>query len=184
MISCDQARAAVLARLDGVEPLFRGPGITDHLDACSDCRAWEAELLAHHQRERRRDHPAGHAALPSLESDGPEPLRYVLGAVAGTEVILAAADLLGANVHPFRELAGTDLAFAVGCLVAAIQPRRSLGLLPVAVALALLIVGTGVLDLVRGIAQPLSEAHHLLEVTGAVALVMLARRSRQTSTAT
>jgi hypothetical protein len=102
----------------------------------------------------------------------------VLGAVAGTEVILAVADLLGTDLHPFRDLAGTDLAFAIGCLVAALQPRRALGLFPVAVALALLIVGTGLLDLARGVARPLSEAHHLLEVTGAAALVLLARRSR------
>jgi predicted anti-sigma-YlaC factor YlaD len=103
--------------------------------------------------------------------------RYALGVIAATEVVLGLGSLIGdVSLHPFRELAGADIAFAVGCLVAAVQPRRALGLLPVAVALAALIIGTGALDLVRGVTGPLSESHHLLELVGTATLVLLARQ--------
>lgn len=183
MISCEQARAAVSARLDGVDALWASERVTEHIDGCAGCRDWEAGAIAAHQRRRAPSRPLGGSrAAPEQpvlsRADG---LRYVLGAVACTELILGLGSLvLGQDLHPFRELVGADIAFAFGCLVAAVQPRRSLGVMPVAVALGLLIVGTGILDLVRGVARPLGESHHLLELAGSIALVLLARRARRT----
>lgn len=175
MTDCSQARAAIEARLAEVAPLVRGAHISAHLDECEACRSWEAERLAQHQRRRAQPESMGGPAHRTLRGRTLL-LRYVLGVVAATEVVLGVGSLLGdVSLHPFRELAGADIAFAVGCLVAAIQPRRAIGVLPVALALAALIIGTGLLDLIRGVTGPLSESHHLLELIGAGTLALLAR---------
>lgn len=179
MNDCDQTRAAIRARLDGVEPLYRAVFVAEHLDCCDECRAWEAQALALHNRAR---HPsiAGRRAREATDRRqraNLDLLRYLLGIVAATELILCVVSLMaGRPLHAYRELAAADLAFAAGCLVAAVQPRRSLGLLPVAVALALLLIGTGARDLIEGLAQPFAESHHALELAGAATLVLLARR--------
>ncbi len=86
----------------------------------------------------------------------------------------------GATVHVARELGSFDVALAVGLLVAAWQPARAWGLLPVAMALAFVMAGTAVLDLADGRADTLGEAHHLLDVAG-VALLWLVARDARTS---
>ena len=53
-------------------------------------------------------------------------------------------------MHVARELGSFDVALAVGLLVAAWQPARAWGLLPVATVLALVMGVTAVLDLVDG----------------------------------
>ena len=68
------------------------------------------------------------------------PARWALFVVALTQLVLAAPALLlgedtGATVHVARELGAFDLALAVGLLVAAWQPARAWGLLPVVAAL-------------------------------------------------
>ena len=50
-----------------------------------------------------------------------------------------------------------DVALAVGLLLAAWQPARAWGLFPVVAALALVLGGTAVLDVVRGTATSLGE---------------------------
>lgn len=130
-------------------------------------------------REAVLAHPASGTGPAKVGSRG-DVLRYVLGAVAGTEIVLALiAILFGTQLHPARELAAADFAFAVGCLAAAIQPNRSLGIWPVGAAVLVLVVGTGVFDLFSGVAGPLSESHHVLEVTAAVLLGLLARQTNR-----
>ena len=68
------------------------------------------------------------------------PARWALFVVALTQLVLAAPALLlgedaGATVHVARELGSFDVALAVGLLVAAWQPARAWGLLPVIAAL-------------------------------------------------
>jgi predicted anti-sigma-YlaC factor YlaD len=139
--------------------------------------------MAAHHRAIARLREVGRTASganrqPKKQHDRPQALRYVLGVVAGTEIVLGLiAMVVGVELHPVRELAAADFAFAVGCLVAAVQPRRALGIWPVAAALLALIIGTGIFDLLRGVAGPLSESHHALEIAGAVILGVLARQT-------
>ena len=185
MSDCDATRSAITARLAGTEPLTRPSRIAEHLDGCKACRDWEAEAMAEHHRstERLREavlaHPASRTGSAKGSSKG-DTLRYVLGAVAGTEIVLALiAILMGTQLHPARELAAADFAFAVGCLAAAIQPTRSLGIWPVGAAVLVLVVGTGVFDLLSGVSGPLSESHHALEVAAAVLRGLLARQTNR-----
>ena len=70
------------------------------------------------------------------------------------------------------------MALAVGLLVAAWQPARAWGLLPVIAALALVMAGTAVLDVVRGTASGFGEAHHVLDLAGLVLLWLVAREEQ------
>lgn len=112
------------------------------------------------------------------------PGRWALFTVALTQLVLAAPALLGddpgASVHVARELGAFDVALAVGLLVAAWQPARAWGLLPVATALALVMLGTAGLDLAEGEVSTLGEAHHLLDLAGVALLWLVARDGRRT----
>lgn len=105
-------------------------------------------------------------------------LQYGLLVVALSMVVLSVPELLattGAAVHATRHLGVWDLAFAVGLLVAALQPWRARGLLPMAVALGCAMAVTAGLDLSRGVTTGIAELSHLLEVLGLVLLWLLSR---------
>ncbi len=100
--------------------------------------------------------------------------------MAVTQLLLAAPALLlgdgaGGAVHAARELGAFDVALSAGLLVAAWQPARAWGLLPVAAVLCLVVLGTTVLDVLDGSASSGGEAHHLLDVAGLALLWLVAR---------
>ena len=111
------------------------------------------------------------------------PARWALFVVALTQLVLAAPALLlgedaGATVHVARELGSFDVALAIGLLVAAWQPARAWGLLPVIAALGLVMAGTAVVDVARGTATGFGEAHHVLDLAGLVLLWLVAREEQ------
>lgn len=188
---CDTAREALSARLDGEHPGLEAGVLDLHLGTCSACQGWVEELSALHRMVRVREAepvpdltaailaatPAP-ATRPSATRWRAEPVsgaRWALFAVALTQLVLAGPALLlgegpGATVHVARELGAFDVALAVGLLVAAWQPARAWGLLPLAASLALVLGGTAVLDVTQGRAGSLGEAHHLLDLAGVVFL--------------
>jgi len=102
------------------------------------------------------------------------------------QLVLAAPAILlgddpGATGHVARELGSFDVALAVGLLVAAWQPARAWGLLPVVTALALVMGGTAVLDLIDGRTETVGEAHHLLDLAGVALLSLIAHEARGSS---
>lgn len=189
-MQCEQFQDALSARLDGEAP---PPGLDDaavdaHVETCATCSAFAAGAATQHRALRVR--PAEPvpdltnailAALPP--SARPQPVRewarYALFAVAATQLLLALPAVLlgedpGASIHVARELGSFDVALGIGLLWAAWQPRRALGLLPMVVALAGAMLVTAVLDVTRGEAPALGEAHHLLDLAGLVLLWALA----------
>lgn len=203
-MECDTVREALSARLDG-EPSGQADHLVEgHLAGCRACTAWSEELATLHRMVRVREaeavpdlsaaivaafgpspadrrRAAGRSARPALG----EPVsgaRWALFVVALTQLVLAAPALLGddpgASVHVAREIGSFDLALAVGLLVAAWQPARAWGLLPVAVALAAVVAGTAVVDLVDGTTTSAGEAHHLLDLAGVTVLWLVAREAR------
>ncbi len=189
---CDTIREALSARLDGEEPGLDETTIGDHLATCQACVAWSEELTTLHRMVRVREAeavPDLSAAILGLEPAASRrgrlgevisPARWALFTVALTQLVLAAPALLlgedaGATVHVARELGSFDVALAVGLLVAAWQPARAWGLLPVIAALGLVLAGTAVLDVARGTASGLGEAHHVLDLAGLALLWWVAR---------
>ena len=148
---CDTIREALSARLDGEATgrrrrAHRGP--PRHLPRLR--RVVAEELATLHRMVRVREAEAvpdlvgGHprrapGAAPGAASPLAEaisPARWALFVVALTQLVLAAPALLlgedaGATVHVARELGSFDVALAIGLLVAAWQPARAWGLLPV-----------------------------------------------------
>lgn len=197
---CETIREALSARLDHEEPGIATAALDDHLSTCQPCSRWLAAATTLHRAARVRAAepvPDLSAAIvgASIGAGGSRrswarvlqghvsTVRWALLTVALTQLVLAAPALLlgedaGATVHVARELGSFDVALAVGLLVAALQPARAWGLLPVAVALGVVLAGTAVLDVVDGRASTLGEAHHVLDVAGLALLWLVARDTR------
>lgn len=198
---CDMIREALSARLDGEATSLDDDAVDHHLHTCPACTAWADELTALHRVVRVREAEpvpdltaAILAAAPTATrarrrsplTEVVSPARWALLVVALTQLVLAAPALLlgedaGASVHVARELGAFDVALAVGLLVAAWQPARAWGLLPVVAALACVMGGTAVLDVVRGTASSLGEAHHVLDLAGVAVLWWVARDAGTTA---
>lgn len=190
-MSCDPYREALSALLDGEASPVEADVLDAHVQRCPGCTAWVAELGGLHRMVRVRaaetipDLTAPIlAAAPAVARPAPieriSTTRWALFVVALTQLLLAAPALLfgedaGASMHVARELGSFDVALAVGFLVAAWQPARAWGLLPVAAALGLVMALTAAVDLVGGTATTVGEAHHLLDLAGLGLLWVVAR---------
>ena len=201
-MDCIVIREAVSAFLDGEEGPVDEATTDAHLAGCAGCRAWREDLVTLHRMVRVR--PAdevpdlsativeahqpvarGRAQRVGRAVRGPlaEPIstaRWALFVVALTQLVLAGPPLLlgedaGATVHVARELGSFDVALAIGLLVVAWQPARAWGLLPVAAALGLVMVGTAALDVIDGSTRLVGETPHLLDLAGVALLWMVAR---------
>jgi predicted anti-sigma-YlaC factor YlaD len=188
-MTCDQIREAVSARLDGEDPRVPSPEVDAHLAACAGCRAFAEGAGALHRSVRLAPAPAVPDLTPGvLAAIGDDPdrdhgrtvvLRCVLAALALVQIGVALPALFGVDgglsVHSARHLGSFSLALAVGFLYAAWRPSRIAGLLPVAAALVACLIGTSVFDVADGRAAALTEASHVTEIAGLVAVWLLAR---------
>ena len=158
-MECAQIREALSARLDGEPADLPDDQVDGHLLGCRACTSWAEELATLHRMVRVREAepvpdlsaaivaafvPARGGAGPDARHLGPlgEPIsraRWALFVVALTQLVLAGPALFGddsgATVHVAREVGSFGVALAVGLLVAAWQPARAWGLLPLAAAL-------------------------------------------------
>jgi predicted anti-sigma-YlaC factor YlaD len=180
---CSDFQEAISARLDGEAAAIKFAALDAHVAQCAACRTYatRADRLARSIRVRPAE------AVPNLTTtilaNVPKRARlwprYVLLWVGLTQLALAlpalAGDGRGASTHVARELGSWDVALAVGLLVVAWQPRRAVGLLPFALALAGAMALTAGLDVVAGRAPASGEALHLVDVAGLAALWLTAR---------
>lgn len=190
-MDCVGAREAISALLDGEPAGVDRALLEEHLAGCVACRAWRDG--AHELSRRARLSAAREVPVPSPRLiaaaveiwEGSRPrigvgvTRASLVVVAVAQAAFALPDLIfgsdhGAPVHVAHETGSFDLALAVGFLVAASRPARAQGMRVLVGCLALLLVGTAVLDLLVGRTTPLDEAPHLLAVAGWLLLRHLA----------
>ena len=206
-MECDDVRVALSARLDGEDTGAADAVVDGHLESCRSCNAWSDELTTLHRMVRVREADAvpdlSAAIVDAFAPSGArlrrsaattrrpvlgEPIsgaRWALFVVALTQLVLAGPALFGddpgATVHVARELGSFDVALAVGLLVAAWQPARAWGLLPVAASLACVMAGTALLDIADGHTHSIAEAHHLLNLAGVALVWWVAREARSTA---
>lgn len=159
---------------DGEATELERQGAEAHLRGCAACRAYATELGAVDAP------PAAPAPRPITTEPIAVFLRLALLTVAGALVVLALPILVrhltgDHSVAESGHLVAWDLAFAAGLVVVAVQPFRARGLLPMAVAVAGIMVITLVLDGVGGHPSAMSAASHLLELVGLVLLWQLER---------
>lgn len=193
--SCASVREAVSAELDGeTHPLDRAT-LRRHLAACEDCASFAERLPALGGAATRDEQPvpdltervlAARAARQPAPRSGDtdrvlRPARGLVALAGAVQLVLSVPALLGllaADVHVGRDLGALQLALGVGLLLAALQPFRAAGVLPVAVAVTAATLVTVTVDVSSGAASVVGELTHLSEFVGVVALWVLTRHAR------
>ena len=192
-----QIRHAISARLDGEDPGLDDAAVYAHLAGCTDCRgfAHDAEVL--HRTVRLAPAPTipdltpgilaaigeeRHAADRSVAepADANQALRWILVAIAVAQIAVAIPALIfgsdaGLPVHTARHIGSFDVALGVGFLYAAWKPSRIPGLLPVAAALVVCLLGSSLLDVASGNTAALGEVQHVFDFVGLVVVWLLSR---------
>lgn len=191
-MACGSARESLSAELDGEASGIEVAAARSHLEGCSSCLSWlaDVERLQRRVRVRSADLVPDLSDLVLERSHPPRPgrgewVRYSLAVVALTQLVVALPDLFassGGGVHDSRHVGAMAVALALGLLYTAHRPTRAYGILPVVAALAVTMIGAASVDVVRGSAVLLSESVHVLEAIGFVLVWLLAgmpgRRSR------
>lgn len=189
--SCAVVRDVLSSAMDGESTSLPDVEVERHTAACADCARY-AEALPGLARRTRL---AAAAEVPDLTAPilvalaedrerraGPRvmELRWLVGLAGIVQLTLAVPALVGVvgpDLHVLRELGALQLALAIGFLVAAWQPSRAAGVLPIAAVVAVAAVATAVFDVATGAATVAGELVHLAEIVGVAALWLLQRRS-------
>jgi predicted anti-sigma-YlaC factor YlaD len=171
-LSCDQARLALSARLDG-EPLgVPADRLGLHIDTCRACADWltQAEQVTRTVRLQPARVPDITAAiLAAVAADQAKPvpapagrrrvapgrqaltrlLQAAVAAVAAMELLVTVPVMLGisADEHASHEVAAFAAPVAVAFLLAAFQPRLARAYTPIAIVLAVCLTATSGLDI-------------------------------------
>ena len=189
-MACDRCRETLSAALDDEVDSDAAPLMSGHLSDCAACRDYERSIEQMHRMVRVRAADPVPDLRPQIMAAVRLPTRRPVSdwtevgllAVGMAQLVLALPPLLlgqgsDASSHMARELGSLNVAFAAGLLLAAWQPRRISGLLPVAAALAVITIIAAVADVAAGHTTPALEAYHLLEVLGLVFLWLAGRRA-------
>jgi predicted anti-sigma-YlaC factor YlaD len=195
-MDCSRFRTAISARLDGESPPVGD--LDAHLAHCADCRAFAADAERLHRAVRVAPAPdvpdLTPGILAAIAAEPPAPaargwqtapgqeraLRVLLVAIALVQIGVALPALLlgsdaGLPVHTARHLGSFDVALGVGFLFAAWKPERIPGILPIAAAVVVCLIGTSLLDVISGTTGASSETHHATAVAGLVVVWLLSR---------
>jgi predicted anti-sigma-YlaC factor YlaD len=191
---CDQSRDLLSARLDDEASDDELAVLDRHLASCPACATFADEVVAVDRLTRltpAEPVPDLTAAVMAASVAAPadprrEAVRWSLVVVATAQLLLALPSLLvaesGSTVHATRELGSWSAALAVGLLVAAWQPARAKGMLPLGIVLAGVLSLGALVDIVAGTTAGAGESVHLLEVAGIALLWLLARREDEAVT--
>lgn len=188
---CDQSRDLLSARLDGEATADELTVLDRHLASCVACSDFADALVGLDRTSRLI--PAEPvpdltavvmaANAPAMRDPQREAARWSLALVALAQLLVALPELLtgssGAGVHTTRELGSWSAALAVGLLVAAWQPGRARGMLPLGAVLAGVLTLGAVVDVVTGATAGAGESVHLLEIAGIALLWLLAHRDEE-----
>jgi len=187
---CSQVRESVSAQIDGEETPLTFEEVRSHLDGCEGCRTFQRTVIdvSRHGRvaaaEEVPDLTASILAAcaevdRSAGARRVRELRFLAGLTGVVQLLLALPlvfGVVGPELHAARDLGVLQLAMGVGFVLAAVDPSRARGLVPVvaaAVAASVFVVG---FDLVTGRADLVAELTHVAEVAGLAALWSLALR--------
>ncbi len=189
VLRCTDVREAVSARHDGETSPVDVEAVAHHLDGCEGCERFAGRLGVVSRRAR----VAAAESVPNLTEPilarvaAEQPvgrrvreLRWLVGLAGLVQASVAIPALLGVvsvDQHLGRDLGALQLALAVGLLLAAWQPTRAVGVLPVAAVVAVVAVITAGIDVAAGTVALTAELTHLSEVVGVLALWALRRRA-------
>ena len=188
--SCVPVRDALSAHLDGERTDLPLHDAHAHAASCDACGRYAARLtdVTRQVRVATAD-PVPDLTAPilvaitedrsSLAAGRTRDLRWLVGFAGAVQVVLALPVLVGVwapGLHLGRDLGALELALGLGLLLAAYQPHRAAGVLPVAAVAVGVVSVLAVIDLAAGRAALVSELTHLTEIVGVLALWALSRR--------
>lgn len=203
-MTCEQARVAISAALDGEDLGVPATVLAEHLSSCPACRRWRHEAAQVTRRARlapvavpdltgeilaemaRRQHSHHRARSRSQAPHRVLLVRALLAAVAlgqaATAVSVLAGGILapGEMLHTSHELGTLNLALAVGMGWAAWRPRAAGALVPVMASSVLVLAAITVPDLLAGRTTLAAESAHLGLAAGLALVASLAWSTRAT----
>lgn len=188
-VTCAAVREAVSADLDGEVAPLADRAVSHHLRHCAACDGFATAAGGLSRRVRvaaAQDVPDLTAAIMTRLADEPPAssvpwvvrLRAVVAMAGIAQMILAVplvAGMVGADPHLGRDLAALQVALGVGLILAAVQPHRAAGVLPVIAVVAGVTLVLAGIDVATGVAVWTAELVHLSEVIGVLALWALSR---------
>lgn len=193
--NCEAAREALSALLDDEDPGADPAAVRAHIDTCAECERWRerAEQLGRQLRIAPAPQPGpdvteqvlSRVELPRA-GRWRRPLRIALLAAAVAQLGVGVAALFGplgmpsaaAFTHVNHEEAAFNLAFGVGLLAVAINPRAARHQLPVLASLVGLLAAGSAADLVAGHVEFSRLATHVPLVLGLVLAAALRKDPR------
>ena len=188
-VTCATVRESVSADLDGEVAPLGNTEVSRHLRVCDACGGFAT--AAHDAAGRVRvaaaqEVPDLTAAIMTGLANEPTSssaawvvrLRLIVAMVGIAQMLLAAplvGGIVGADPHLGRDLAALQVALGVGLILAAVQPHRAAGVLPVLAVVAGTTVVLAAIDVVGGMTTWTAELVHVSELIGVLALWALTR---------
>lgn len=184
-MGCERYHDAISARNDGETPGVPDDELDAHLSTCADCRSYDMSSM-----DLRRSLSVYDVAdVPDVSREvvrrsaaadrraSVRVVRWLLSVVAVLLIVLSVPEFLSNDPdgHGLSHLGAFRLAYAIGLLTVVIRPARARTLLHVAVVLVIALAATATVDVVRGRVPLLHETVHLLGLSSALLLWMLAR---------
>lgn len=195
-MACEPFRDALSARLDGEDPGMAPARLDEHLAGCPACRSWQEDAAEVTRRARLVPAPqvpdvtasvlaALPAARPVRRPAGDVVLRLALLLVGAGQLAVAVPALtrgaeaaMAASPHLTHETGAWNLGLAACFLVVAARPRLAAGSLPFLLPFTAVLGWVTVGDLGAGHVHVQRAGVHVLLVTGAVLVSLLALRGR------
>ena len=172
-MDCDVAREALSARIDGEREPVPARRVDEHLEACAGCREWYSRVVEQTQQLRRLAGRSQVSSVPAPPDRSPATTRHrhwtpatwqrwALAFVGMTQVALAAAQGLGADVgmpaghdammggHLLNESTAWSAALGVVMVIAALRPAVAAGLAGVLVVFTVILAAYVISDATAG----------------------------------
>jgi predicted anti-sigma-YlaC factor YlaD len=197
-MDCLVAREAMSAHLDGERYVVASGVVADHLANCVACREWHtaAETLNEAVQVARAEPTAdltpailvaiGDAADARQRQRQLGACRWILAVCAVLQFAVAVPAFMGMGeigmaIHLDHEIGCWDLGLAFGFLIAALQPSRAWGMLPLIFVVGTALGTTSLVDIYAGHVSAERESMHLIQFIGFVFTFLMARVSSTTS---
>lgn len=184
-MQCDRYRAELLQSDLGLEAREPSPGLSEHVLACPECRAWrsvDADLTARLDSAAMAASPdfvppvlaAWHTGEPAGGRWSFPWARLALLLVGILQAVIGVDSMLFNHSHGAGDSGAFVAAIGIGFVLAAVQPQaRFAGLLPVALAASGLMLFHIVWDIAGGSVGALDEAYHGPTLLGVIVLLTL-----------
>lgn len=191
-VECEVAREALSARMDGEREPVPAIRVDEHLNACGECRQWQAEMdtqmqllrgLAGSDRTRMTAVPDTVRPVPVATRHPKAWPRIALGSVGLVQISLALAQGFGADLgahhghmaHLVHESTAWSAGLGAALLLAALRPAVAAGVAVVGMVFSAVLTGYVIADGMTGTVGAVRMLSHLPALAGTVLALLVWR---------